>query len=113
MRSSTTWSWPTTSPRRYAHSDRGSRSTVRAFGRCAARGAQAAARVREARRGLFARDRLDADLRFLVESLIRIVRPLDIRLIASNVEDPGLLEQLSMLGFDGFQGFAGDRPGPL
>ncbi len=55
----------------------------------------------------------DADLRFLVESLIRIVRPLEIRLIASNVEDPGLLEQLSVLGFDGFQGYAGDRPAPL
>lgn len=55
----------------------------------------------------------DADLRFLAESLIRIVRPLDIRLVASNVEDPELLEQLSVLGFDGFQGYAGDRPGPL
>jgi diguanylate cyclase (GGDEF)-like protein len=55
----------------------------------------------------------DAGLKFLVESLIRIVRPLDILLIASNVEDPALLEQLSMLGFDGFQGYAGDRPAPL
>lgn len=53
------------------------------------------------------------DLRFLVESLIRIVRPLDIKLIASNVEDPQLLDQLATLGFDGFQGYAGDRPAPL
>jgi len=55
----------------------------------------------------------DGDLRFLVESLIRIVRPLDIKLIASNVEDPGLFGQLAALGFDGFQGYAGDRPAPL
>lgn len=53
------------------------------------------------------------DLRFLVESLIRIVRPLEIGLIASNVEDPAVLEQLVQLGFDGFQGYAGDRPAPL
>ena len=55
----------------------------------------------------------DEDLRFLVESLIRIVLPLEIRLIASNVEDPAVLEQLAALGFDGFQGYAGDRPAPL
>jgi diguanylate cyclase (GGDEF)-like protein len=55
----------------------------------------------------------DADLRFLVESLIRIVRPLEIKLIASNVEDPTVLDQLAVLGFDGFQGYAGDRPAPL
>ena len=55
----------------------------------------------------------DGDLRFLVESLIRIVRPLEIRLIASNVEDPAVLGQLADLGFDGFQGYAGDRPAPL
>lgn len=56
---------------------------------------------------------VEADLRFLVESLVRIVRPLDIRLIASSVEDPRLLDQLATLGFDGFQGYAGDRPAPL
>ena len=55
----------------------------------------------------------DGDLRFLVESLIRIVRPLEIKLIASNVEDPAVLDQLAELGFDGFQGYAGDRPAPL
>lgn len=55
----------------------------------------------------------DPALPFLVESLIRIVRPLDIKLIASNVEDPAVLDQLGTLGFDGFQGYAGDRPAPL
>ncbi len=55
----------------------------------------------------------DDDLRFLVESLIRIVRPLEIKLIASNVEDPAVLDQLAALGFDGFQGYAGDRPAPV
>ena len=55
----------------------------------------------------------DSDLRFLVESLIRIVRPLEIKLIASNVEDPAVLDQLAALGFDGFQGYAGDRPAPV
>jgi EAL domain-containing protein (putative c-di-GMP-specific phosphodiesterase class I)/GGDEF domain-containing protein len=55
----------------------------------------------------------DGDLRFLVESLIRIVRPLEIRLVASNVEDLEVLDQLAALGFDGFQGYAGDRPAPL
>ena len=54
-----------------------------------------------------------SDLRFLVESLVRIVRPLEIKLIASNIEDPGVLDQLVALGFDGFQGYAGDRPAPL
>lgn len=54
-----------------------------------------------------------ADLRYLVESLIRIVHPLEIKLIASNVEDPAILDQLRALGFDGFQGYAGDRPSPL
>ena len=55
----------------------------------------------------------DGDLRFLVDSLIRIVRPLEIRMIASNVEDPEVLDQLVALGFDGFQGYAGDRPAPV
>jgi EAL domain-containing protein (putative c-di-GMP-specific phosphodiesterase class I) len=55
----------------------------------------------------------DGALRFLVESLIRIVRPLEIKLIASNVEDPEVLDQLAALGFDGFQGYAGDRPAPI
>jgi EAL domain-containing protein (putative c-di-GMP-specific phosphodiesterase class I)/GGDEF domain-containing protein len=55
----------------------------------------------------------DADLRFLVESLVRIVRPLDILLIATSVEDAALLEQLATVGFDGFQGYAGHRPAPL
>ncbi len=55
----------------------------------------------------------DADLRFLIESMIRIMRPLEIKLIASNVEDPAVLDQLAELGFDGFQGYAGDRPAPL
>ncbi|MBS0336245.1 MAG: EAL domain-containing protein [Proteobacteria bacterium] len=55
----------------------------------------------------------DGALRFLVDSLIRIVRPLEIKLIASNVEDPEVLDQLASLGFDGFQGYAGDRPAPL
>ena len=55
----------------------------------------------------------DGALRFLVESMIRIVRPLEIKLIASNVEDPEVLDQLGALGFDGFQGYAGDRPAPV
>ncbi len=55
----------------------------------------------------------DPALPFLVESLVRIVRPLEIRLIASNVEDPAVLDLLGNLGFDGFQGYAGDRPAPL
>ena len=55
----------------------------------------------------------DNDLRFLVESLIRIVRPLEIKLIAINVEDPAVLDQLAALGFDSFQGYAGDRPAPV
>jgi len=55
----------------------------------------------------------DEHLRFLVESMVRIVRPLEIKLIATNVEDPAVLDQLTVLGFDGFQGYAGDRPAPL
>lgn len=55
----------------------------------------------------------DGALRFLVDSMIRIVRPLEIKLIASNVEDPAVLDQLAALGFDGFQGYAGDRPAPI
>jgi EAL domain-containing protein (putative c-di-GMP-specific phosphodiesterase class I)/GGDEF domain-containing protein len=55
----------------------------------------------------------DGALRFLVDSLVRIVRPLEIKLIASNVEDPEVLDQLAAIGFDGFQGYAGDRPSPI
>jgi diguanylate cyclase (GGDEF)-like protein len=53
------------------------------------------------------------DLRFLVSAMVRMLRPLDIPLIAQGVEDAGTIPVLAELGLAGYQGYAGGRPEPL
>jgi diguanylate cyclase (GGDEF)-like protein len=53
---------------------------------------------------------VNADCRFLVGSLVRIARSLDIEIYAQAVEDEGLVPTLAELGIAGFQGYATSRP---
>lgn len=53
------------------------------------------------------------DLRFIVEALVRMLRPLEIPLIAQGVEDPAAIAVLGKLGLAAYQGYAGGRPQPL
>ena len=53
------------------------------------------------------------DLRFIVEALVRMLRPLEIPLIAQGVEEPGSVATLTELGLSGYQGYAVGRPEPL
>jgi diguanylate cyclase (GGDEF)-like protein len=54
--------------------------------------------------------RSNADSRFLVASLVRIARSLDIRIYAQSVEDESLLPILAELQVSGYQGYAIARP---
>lgn len=53
------------------------------------------------------------DLRFIVESMVRMLRPLEIPLIAQGVEDLRTVTVLAELGLAAYQGYAGGRPAPL
>jgi diguanylate cyclase (GGDEF)-like protein len=53
-----------------------------------------------------------AEARFLVASLVRIANPLDVRVIANNVEDLALVDTLERLGVGGYQGYASGAPAP-
>lgn len=53
------------------------------------------------------------DLRFIIEALVRMLRPLEIPLIAQGVEDAGAIAVLAELGVSGYQGYACGRPEPL
>lgn len=53
------------------------------------------------------------DLRFIVEAMVRMLRPLEIPLIAQGVEEPGSIAVLTELGLSGYQGYAGGKPEPL
>jgi diguanylate cyclase (GGDEF)-like protein len=53
---------------------------------------------------------VNADCRFLVASLVRIARSLDIAIYAQAVEDEGLVPTLADLGIGGYQGYATSRP---
>ncbi|MBI3371780.1 MAG: EAL domain-containing protein [Betaproteobacteria bacterium] len=53
------------------------------------------------------------DLRFIVEAMVRMLRPLEIPLIAQSVEDPSTVAILAELGLAAYQGYAGGRPAPL
>ena len=50
------------------------------------------------------------DLRFIVEAMQRMLRPLEIPLIAQGVEDGGAIPVLAELGLAAYQGYAGGRP---
>jgi EAL domain-containing protein (putative c-di-GMP-specific phosphodiesterase class I) len=47
---------------------------------------------------------------FLISSVVKIARPLQIRVIAQAIEDVSLLPLLQSLGIDGYQGYASGRP---
>ncbi len=53
------------------------------------------------------------DMQFLVTSLARIAKPLEIRLIAQAVESEGALAQLMELSIGGYQGYVSGMPAPL
>jgi diguanylate cyclase (GGDEF)-like protein len=53
------------------------------------------------------------DLRFIVEALVRMLRPLEIPLIAQGVEDASTIAILAELGIAAYQGYAAGRPAPL
>jgi diguanylate cyclase (GGDEF)-like protein len=55
----------------------------------------------------------DASSRFFVESVVRIARSLDIRVIAQAVEAEELVPLLVELGIAGFQGYLQGAPAPL
>lgn len=52
----------------------------------------------------------NADARFLVGSIVRIARSLDIGIFAQAVEDEALVPQLLELGLAGYQGYATGHP---
>lgn len=52
----------------------------------------------------------NADSRFLVESIVKIARALDIGIFAQAVEDENLLPLLVEAGISGYQGYATERP---
>ena len=53
------------------------------------------------------------DLRFIVEAMVRMLRPLEIPLIAQAVEDPEHIPILGALGVVAYQGYAAGKPEPL
>jgi diguanylate cyclase (GGDEF)-like protein len=53
------------------------------------------------------------DLRFIVEAMLRMLRPLEIPLIAQGVEDPEAIAILAELGLSAYQGYAGGKPEAL
>lgn len=53
------------------------------------------------------------DLRFIVEAMVRMLRPLEIPLIAQGVEDLASVPVLTELGIAAYQGYAAGRPAPL
>jgi len=53
------------------------------------------------------------DLRFIVEAMVRMLRPLEIPLFAQGVEDQAQIAILTEIGLTAYQGFAGGRPEPL
>jgi diguanylate cyclase (GGDEF)-like protein len=53
------------------------------------------------------------DVRFILEAMLRMVRPLEIPIIAQGVEDAALVGVLRELGISGYQGYAAGRPEPL
>ena len=54
-----------------------------------------------------------SDTRFLVESLVAILRPLEVAVIVKGLESIDPLESLAAAGVSGYQGYAGGRPAPL
>lgn len=53
------------------------------------------------------------DLRFMVEAMVRMLRPLEIPLIAQGVEEDASIPVLAALGLAAYQGYAAGMPQPL
>ena len=53
------------------------------------------------------------DLRFIAEAMVRMLRPLEIPLIAQAVEDAATVPVLAEMGFAAYQGYIIGRPEPL
>ena len=47
---------------------------------------------------------------FFISSMVKIARPLQIRVIAQRIEDASLLPLLQSLGIDAYQGYASGKP---
>lgn len=54
-----------------------------------------------------------AELRYLVESVVALLRPLEIAVLAKGVENESAIAVLETCGVNGFQGYAASRPAPL
>ena len=54
-----------------------------------------------------------AETQFLITSLSRIAKSLEIQLVAQAVEDPSMLDRLQALGITGYQGYVTGAPQPL
>ena len=54
-----------------------------------------------------------AEARYLVESVVALLRPLEIAVLAKGVEDETAIAVLEACGVSGFQGYAASRPAPL
>ena len=54
-----------------------------------------------------------ADSRYLVESVVALLRPLEIAVLAKGVEDAAAIAVLEACGVSGFQGYAASRPALL
>jgi EAL domain-containing protein (putative c-di-GMP-specific phosphodiesterase class I)/GGDEF domain-containing protein len=54
-----------------------------------------------------------SDVRFLVESLVAILRPLEVAVIVKGLESTAPLEALAAAGVSGYQGYASEHPSPL
>jgi diguanylate cyclase (GGDEF)-like protein len=61
-------------------------------------------------RGFFDDLATNREDQFFVSSMVKIARPLQIRVIAQAVEDAAILPLLASLGVDAYQGWAGGKP---
>lgn len=61
-------------------------------------------------RGFFDDLATNREDQFFVSSMVKIARPLQIRVIAQQIEDAALLPLLASLGVDAYQGWAGGKP---
>jgi hypothetical protein len=53
------------------------------------------------------------DTRFILDSLLNVLRPLNIPVIALGVEEAALMATLRSRDFSGYQGYIGGHPEPI
>ena len=61
-------------------------------------------------RALFRDLATDREDQFFISSIVKIARPLQVRVIAQAIEDVSMLPLLQSLGVDGYQGYASGKP---